>query len=154
RIALIRHPDFAKKVRNVVVEFASTTEQANLDRYIRGEDVSKAQLEQVWKTTTQASNNIWDHPFYADFLAAVREVNSKLTRDAQIRVFGGDPGPGDNRSRETAAVAVLKENVLQKHRKALVIYGSAHFYRKMPPEYLSTMGGEVGIANRLEVDYP
>jgi hypothetical protein len=54
RIALVRHPDFAKKVRSIVVEFASTTEQPTLDRYIRGENVSKARLEQVWKTTTQA----------------------------------------------------------------------------------------------------
>src|SRR5215470_5766569 len=33
RIALIRHPDFAKKVRSIVVEFGSTTEQSTLDRY-------------------------------------------------------------------------------------------------------------------------
>lgn len=41
RIALVRHPDFAKKVRAIVVEFGSTTEQSTLDRYIRGENVSK-----------------------------------------------------------------------------------------------------------------
>jgi hypothetical protein len=35
RIAVVRHPDFAKKVRSIVVEFASTTEQPTLDRYIR-----------------------------------------------------------------------------------------------------------------------
>ena len=40
RIALVRHPDFAKKVRSIVVEFGSTTEQSTLDRYIRGENVS------------------------------------------------------------------------------------------------------------------
>ena len=62
----------------------------------------------------------------ADFFAAVREVYSKLPANAHVRVFGGDPGPGDNRSRETAAVAVLKEQVLQKRGKALVIYGAAH----------------------------
>src|SRR5258708_1859052 len=106
RIAMVRHPDFAKKVRSIVVEFGSTTEQATLDRYIRGENVSRAQLEQVWKTTTQANNGIWDQPIYADFFAAVREVNSKLPAEARVRVFGGDPGPGDNRSRENAAVAV------------------------------------------------
>lgn len=97
RIALVRHPDFAKKVRSIVVEFASTTEQSTLDRYIRGENVSKAQLAQVWKTTTQAPNGIWDQPIYADFFAAVREVNSKLPAAARVRVFGGDPGPGDKR---------------------------------------------------------
>ena len=47
RIALVRHPDFAKKVRTIVVEFATTTEQTTLDRYIRGENVSRAQLGRV-----------------------------------------------------------------------------------------------------------
>ena len=154
RIALVRHPDFAKKVRSIVVEFASTTEQATLDRYIRGENVSRAQLEQVWKTTTQAANGVWDSPVYAEFLAAVRDVNSRLPADARIRVLGGDPGPGDNRSRETAAVSVLKEQVLQKHGKALVIYGAAHFYRTMPADYLSNMGQNIGIVRMLESDYP
>jgi heme-binding uptake protein ChaN (Tiki superfamily) len=154
RIALVRHPDFAKKVRFIVVEFASTTEQPTLDRYIRGENVSRAQLEEVWKTTTQAANGVWDHPIYADFLAAVRDVNSKLPADARIRVFGGDPGPGDKRSRETAAVDVLKEQVLQKHGKALVIYGAAHFYRAAPQDYLANMGDDIGIVRMLEKDYP
>src|ERR1700730_16258658 len=52
RIALVRHPDFAQKVRSIVVEFGSTTEQSTLDRYIRGENVSAVELAQVWKTTT------------------------------------------------------------------------------------------------------
>src|SRR5437588_5709575 len=69
RIALVRHPAFATKVRFIVVEFGSATEQSTLDRYIRGEDVSRAQLDQVWKTTIQAAggNRIWDSPIYADF---------------------------------------------------------------------------------------
>jgi hypothetical protein len=154
RIALVRHPDFAKKVRSIVVEFGSTTEQPTLDRYIRGENVPSAQLEQVWKTTTQGANGPWDSPVYAEFLAAVRDVNSRLPADARIRVLGGDPGPGDGRSRETAAVSVLKEQVLQKHGKALVIYGAAHFYRAMPRDYLSMMGEDIGIARMLDIDYP
>jgi hypothetical protein len=154
RIAMVRNPDFAKKVRSIVVEFGSTTEQSTLDRYIRGENISPAQLAQVWKTTTQAANGVWDDPIYADFFSAVRDVNSKLPADARIRVFGGDPGPGDNRSRETAAVSVLKEQVLQKHGKALVIYGAAHFYRTMDKDYLAMMGADIGIVRMLEVDYP
>jgi hypothetical protein len=155
RIAVVRHPDFAKKVRSIVVEFGSTSEQATLDRYIRGENVSAAQLAQVWKTTAQfrfADSPI--SPVYPDFFAAVRDVNSRLPADARVRVFGGDPGPGDNRSRETAAVSVLKEQVLQKHGKALVIYGAAHFYRTMPRDYLSGVGKDIGIARMLDVDYP
>src|SRR5207342_1294773 len=117
--------------------------------------VSRAQLEQVWKTTTQF--RFTDSPIlpiYPDFFAAVRDVNSRLPADARIRVLGGDPGPGDNRSRETAAVSVLKEQVLQKHGKALVIYGAAHFYRTMDKDYLAMMGADIGIVRMLEVDYP
>src|SRR5687768_11361986 len=154
RIAMVRHPDFAKKVRSIVVEFGSTTEQSTLDRYIRGENVSRAQLEQVWKTTTQSRNGVWNSSIYADFFAAVRDVNARVPAGARIRVFGGDPGPGDNRSRETAAVAVLKEQVLEKKGKALVVYGAVHFYRTMDEAYLSSMGKDVGIVRMLESEYP
>jgi hypothetical protein len=158
RIAVVHHPDFAKKVRSIVVEFGSTTEQSTLDRYIRGEDVAIAQMERVWRTTRQfnfrPAGEPVDGQFYIALFSAVRDVNSKLPADARIRVFGGDPGPGDNRSRETAAVSVLKEEVLQKHGKALVIYGAAHFYRTLPSDYLSTLGADIGIATMLEIDYP
>jgi hypothetical protein len=147
RIALVRHPDFVKKVRSIVVEFASTMEQSTLDRYIRGENVSRAQLERVWKTT---SNGVWDSPIYADFFTAVRDVNSRLPADALIRVFGGDPGPTDQRDRETAAVAVLEEQVLSQHGKALVIYGAAHFYRTAPASF----GTSAELASTLEKAHP
>jgi hypothetical protein len=81
-ISMVDNPAFRNKVRSIVVEFGSTTEQLTLDRYIRGENVSKAQLEQVWKTTTQASNGVWDSPNYMEFFAAVREINSKLQADS------------------------------------------------------------------------
>jgi hypothetical protein len=155
RIAIVRHPDFAKKVHSIVVEFGSTTEQATLDRYIRGENVSMAQLEQVWKSTTQAANGVWNSPIYADFFTAVRDVNSKLPPDARVRLLGGDPGLGGNPSRDAAAVSILKEEVLQKHGKALVIYGAAHFYLAAGDgrDFRSVVG-DVGIARTLEMDYP
>lgn len=154
RISLVRHPAFARKVQSIVVEFASITAQSTLDRYVQGGNVTEEQLKQVWRTTTQAANNIWDAPVYAEFFAVVREINRKLPAAERIRVFGGDPGPGDTRSRETAVMSVLKGQVLQKKSKALVIYGAVHFYRAFPEEYLSSMGGEMGLARRLEVDYP
>jgi hypothetical protein len=132
RLALVRDPAFARQVRSIIVEFASTTAQPILDRYIRGDNVPSTTLAQVWKST---SNGVWDSPIYADFFAAVREVNSKLPPDARIRVFGGDPGPTDQRDRETAAFAVVNEQVLSKHGKALLIYGAAHFYRNTPPSF-------------------
>jgi hypothetical protein len=154
RIALVRHPDFARKVRAVVVEFGSITEQATLDRYIRGETVPRSQLEQVWKTTAQAQFAELDSRFFVDFFNAIRDVNAHLPAASRIRVFGGDAGPSETRSREAAAVSVLKEQVLQKHEKALVIYGAAHFYRAAPADYLASMGQDVGIALMLDAAYP
>jgi hypothetical protein len=154
RIALVRNPGFAKKVRSIVVEFASTTEQSTLDRYIRGENVSPAELAQVCKTTTQGVNGLCESTNWADFFKAVRDVNSKRPADQQIRVLGGDPGPGDNRSREAAAVAITKDQVLEKHGKALVIYGAAHFYRALDKDYLAGTGDDNDIVKALDIDYP
>ena len=83
---------------------------------------------------------------YGDFFAAVREVNSRLPADARIRVFGGE----DNRNRVAAAVSILREQVLEKHGKALVIYGAAHFYKDDP----SSIGAGSGIVRLLEMAYP
>ncbi len=137
RIALLRHPDFAKKVRFIVVEFASTAQQPTLDRYIRGETVPIAALEQVWKTTTQSRSGVWDSPIYADFLAAVRDVNTPA---------------GSVMTRDASAISVLKQQVLEKHGKALVIYGAAHFYRTEVNQILTANGG--GITKLLQADYP
>ena len=154
RIALVRNPDFAKKVRSIVVEFASTTEQSTLDRYIRGENVPQAALEKVWEATSQGPD-AWTTPVYPAFFAAVRDVNSKLPANAKIHVFGGDPGPKGEQNRDAPAESILKEQVGQKHGKALVLYGAAHFFR--------TEGDVADVFNdsgagtmmmKLETDYP
>jgi hypothetical protein len=153
RIALIHHPDFAKKARTIVIECGSISEQSTLDRYISGESVPKAQLERVWKTTRNGPNGVCDDAVYTDFLAAVRDVNSTLPADARIRVLGGESPPAAN-GRENSTTSVLKEPVLRRHGKALIIYGAAHFYLTGPPEYLSSLGDNVGLADALDLEYP
>lgn len=150
RIALVRHPDFAKKVHFIVVEFGRNSQQATLDRYIRGEDVPRAQLEQVWKTTQVGGGG---SPIYPAFFAAVREVNLKLPADARVRVFGAEGAPG--MSGEKTAVTFLTQQVLHKRGKALVIYGFSHFWRTEPPDMLARDGGvETGIVRILEKTFP
>jgi hypothetical protein len=150
RIALVRHPEFARKVRSIVVEFATTTEQATLDRYIRGENVSRAELERV--RPTQLGSLTSEDPMYDEFFAAVREVNSGLPAEARIRVFGGE----DNRNRDAAAVAILEEHVLRKQGKALVIYGHAHFWRAAPkrPGGFIDDSRAIGFVRMLDSSYP
>jgi hypothetical protein len=98
--------------------------------------------------TSQAISGAWDSPVYAEFFAAVRDVNTRLPAAGQIRVLAGDPPAGSTMSRDASALSVLKEQVLQKSGKALVIYGAGHFYRTR--DYAE----DIGIARTLEVDYP
>jgi len=146
RIAVVRNPEFAKKVRFIVVEFGSTAQQPTLDRYIRGEDVPLAELQQVWKTTSQTSG-IWDSPVYSDFYAAVRDVNKNLPADAQVRVLAGDPPGGSGLGRDNSAFSVLQQQVLKTHGKALLIYGAGHLLRALP-------GPIPRITKLLDTSYP
>ncbi|MGH9666162.1 MAG: hypothetical protein ACRD9L_17185, partial [Bryobacteraceae bacterium] len=83
---------------------------------------------------------------------AVREVNMMLPADGRVRLFGGDPGAGDYRTRDTAVVSVLKEQMLQEHGKALPIYGPGHLFRTQDKiDFLPAVGG--GITRTLEQDY-
>jgi hypothetical protein len=153
RIALIRHPDFAKKVRTIVIECGSIAEQSTLDRYIRGESVKKAQLERVWKTTRNGPSGMCDSPVYTDFLAAAREVNSTLPADARIRVLGGEGGAAST-GRGNSTTSVLREPVFQRRGKALIIYGAAHFYLDAPADYRASMGDNIPLAGALDLEYP
>ena len=153
RIALIRHPDFAKKVRTIVIECGSIAEQSKLDRYIRGENVPKAELERVWKATRNGPNGMCDSPFYTDFLAAAREVNSALPPDARICVLGGESGAA-SMGRGNSTTSVMREPVLHRRGKALLIYGAAHFYLDAPADYRASMGENIPLAAALDLEYP
>src|ERR1700733_10166423 len=88
RLRLVRDPDFPFRVNSIIVEFGNSLHQAILDRYIAGEDVSQAELQQVWRDTTQVA--AWDAPVYAEFFATVREVNQKLPPLRRLHVIAGD----------------------------------------------------------------
>jgi uncharacterized iron-regulated protein len=139
RIALVRHPDFPKKVRTIVVEFGNSLYQPTLDRYIRGENVPLAELQPVWENTTQVG--VWDSPVYAQFFAAVREVNLKVPESQRLRVLAGDPAIDWSTVRDRVAydrimvrrdespASIVRNQVLAKGQKALLIYGAGHLFR-------------------------
>ena len=141
RKALIRDPTFARKVNDIVIEFGNPLHQAILDRYIDGEDVPAADLRRVWQDTTGLG--AWDSPVYADFLDAVRTENAGLPRGRRLRVLAADypidwsaiSGPADLPDldeRDRSAAAIIRREVLDRGRKALVIFGSLHIYRNRP----------------------
>lgn len=139
RLRLIRHPDFPNKAHFIIVEFGNSLYQPILDRYIQGDDVPLTELQQVWQNTTQVGSK--DSPVYAEFYAAVREINRKLPPAKRLRVIAGDPpidwskvetrsdfhefGDGDRRDFPVS----LNQVAVKKGEKALVIYGSSHISR-------------------------
>jgi hypothetical protein len=135
---LIRDPRFAKEVGNVVVEFGTATHQDILDRYVNGGAVSFAELRSVWGDVVGATPAVTGLG-YANFFAQVRTTNLSLPPERRIRVWGGEPvldwatvkTQEDIRpamaQRDTHPASIIKEQILAKDKKALVIYGNAHF---------------------------
>lgn len=139
--SLIRHPGFAGKVSDIVVEFGNGRYQSVMDRYIAGGDVREDELKVAWENTTQVSG-VWSSPIYRDFFASVRAFNRTLPAPRRIRVLLGDPpvdwtrviGPADddmNDWRDAHFAWVVEQEVLRKGRKALLFIGGAHIGRRV-----------------------
>jgi len=140
RLSLIRDPRFSATVNDIVVESGSSTHQAVMDRFIRGEEVPDKQLRLAWQDTTQADGT-WDVPMYEEFFKAVRAVNTSLPPERKLRVLLGDP-PFDwehatreesiriSSRREPFAAELIQREVLAKKRRALIIYGDMHFAKR------------------------
>jgi hypothetical protein len=131
---LIRSPDFSAKVNDIVVEFGNALFQDVIDRYVAGAKVPRAELQQVWRNTTQFF--VWDVAIYEQFYADVRAVNQSLPEARRLRILLGDP-PIDwtkvQRCEEWEAfmsrdydVKVVEKEVLSKNRKAPYINGFAN----------------------------
>src|SRR5690606_11775228 len=134
--AVVRDPRFARDVRNLVVEFGASSQQAVIDRYLAGETVPYAELRKVWNDTVG-----WTPPpalvGFAKFFVAVRDVNKSLPRDRQIKVWLGEP-PLDwtaatrdgiaaaMSARDTYPAARIQDKILAEGERALVIYGVGH----------------------------
>src|SRR5262249_34962550 len=162
RLSLIRDPRFVSVVNDIVVEFGSARHQEIMDRFARGEDVPYNTLRQIWQDTTQP-HTLWDAPIYEEFFRTVRVVNMSLPRERQIRVLLGDP-PVDWASvktgrdienfgnRDLHPATMIRREVLAKQRRALIIYGDAHLFRKNPntPPPSDPEGWALSIVGLLE----
>ena len=140
-VDLIRDPRFAKDVRNVVVEFGGAAQQETIDRYTDGQEVPYEQLRRVWNETVGWIPTV-TRLGYLNFFAQVRAVNQNLKPANRIHVWLGSP-PIDWSKINTREDAVqvlhetdrypanlIKSQILAKGKKALVIYGSAHFFEE------------------------
>lgn len=160
RAKLYADPRFTALVSDIVVETGNARHQAMMDRYIAGEDVPHKELRMAWMETT-APTDVMDKPIYEDMFRAIRDLNKTLPKDKQLRVLLGDKwydssqGPPKSRG-DDAVVEIIHREVLDKKRKALVVYGDMHLLRKpldtpvRPGETLTFRDGT--ITSLLEAD--
>jgi hypothetical protein len=145
RLRLIRDPAFARKVNDIVIEFANPIHQSVLDRFTDGEDVTSEELDRVWTVYKQKSAYA---PFYQQFVDAVRTLNRNLPPERRVRVVAGD---GSGTRRDQIAADQIRREVLDKNRKALVVFGGFHFLRKRP-EFLAKEFSTGSIVMLLQND--
>ena len=140
-LSLIRAADFPQKVNDIVVEFGNARYQSLVDRYVvDGADVSIQDLRRVWRDAVNIL--VWDAPVYERFFAAVREVNRHLPAGKRMRVLLGDPPFDWNQiqsnkqweaiaaQRNSHAADLIMREVVGKHQKALMFFGSIHVTRE------------------------
>ena len=150
-LALIRDPSFPEKVNDIEVECGNSLYQPILDRYISGEDVPFTEVRKVWRNTTQEMCGT--SGFFEQFFPLVREINRKLPPAERLRVLAGDPPINweevksfqDYRKfdRKASIASVMEKEVLSKHRKALMLFGTFHLFHS----------GDDAVA-LYEKDYP
>jgi hypothetical protein len=154
--SLIRNPAFLEKVNDIEVECGNSLYQPILDRYIAGEDVPFMEVQKVWRNTTQSMCGT--SAFFEQFFPLVRAINQKLPPGKRLRVLAGDPPIDwdevknwqDFRkffNRDASIASVMEKEVLSKHRKALMLFGTMHLVHGAGP-------GPSDAVTIYEKDYP
>jgi hypothetical protein len=147
---------FQKKLNDVVVECSNSLYQPLLDRYIAGEDVNLHEVRQVWRNTTQPMCGV--SAFYEQLFPLIRRLNQRQSPERRLRVLAGDP-PIDWKTvtkaedmykfnRDESIASVMKKEVLSKHRKAIMLFGTAHLFHGT-----MAMGIQSAVA-QYETTYP
>jgi hypothetical protein len=140
---LVSTPEFDDRVDDIVVEFGNSLYQKSVDRYIAGENVPFAQVRQAWRNMAGSVGP--PSPVYEEFFKAVRDANLKRKGKHQVRVVLGDPyvdwdaikdredlGPFVS-NRDSWFASVVKDEVLARKRRALLVMGWGHFLRRNGP---------------------
>ena len=141
--SLLATREFADRVDDIVVETGNSLYQKSVDRYVSGEDVPLEQVQKAWRNVVGVIGP--PSPVYASLYQAVRETNLKRRGKHQMRIVCGDPYIDWEKVKDREDIApylgnrdqwytqVVKDEVLAKHHRALLIMGWGHFLRGFPP---------------------
>jgi hypothetical protein len=138
--SLVRNPAFTEKVNDIAVECGNSLYESELDRDISGEDVPFIEVRKIWRNTTQPMCGL--SGFFEQFFPLGRTINQKLPPERRLRVLAGDPPIDWERvktfeeqsqymDRDASIASVMEREVLSKHRKALMLFGTFHLMHGM-----------------------
>jgi hypothetical protein len=139
-LSLIRDSRFAAAVNDIVMETVSARYQDAIDRFVHGDDVPSNALRKAWEDHTVVNSGISGQP--EEMIRAVRSVNASLPDARKLRVLAGDPpidwdnitSSQDHRRwielRDSYPADLIRRQVLDRGRRALVIYGQGHLQRR------------------------
>jgi hypothetical protein len=137
-LSLIRDARLPAAVNDIVIETLSSRYQDVIDRFVRGEDVSRDLLRKAWEDHTVPGTGAQ----VEDMIRAVRAVNASLGGDRKLRLIAGDPpidwdnitSAQDHRRwielRDTYPADLIRRQVLERGRHAVVVYGQGHLQRR------------------------
>lgn len=156
-LSLIRDPRFPTLVNDIVVECGNVRYQPILDRYIAGENVPFTEVQHVWRDTT-VFQMCGASGFYEQLYPVVRSLNQHLPATSRLRIVAADPPIDWSKSRsyddlrpffdrDGSIASVMEREVLSKHRKALMLFGTFHLVHGGGP-------GEGDAVTRYERHYP
>jgi hypothetical protein len=138
-LSLVRDQRFPNPATDIVIETASARYQDVLDRFVRGDDVERGVLRKVWEDHSVA-NSLGVQA--EELIRAVRTVNASLSDARRLRVIAGDPPidwdnvttAQDHRRwielRDSYPADLVRRQVLDRGRRALVVYGQGHLQRR------------------------
>jgi hypothetical protein len=138
-LSLVHDSRFPDVVNDIVIETASARYQDAIDRFVRGDDVDRTVLRRAWEDHTVA-NSLGVQA--EELIHAVRVVNASLGEARKLRVIAGDPpidwdnivSGQDNwrwiELRDSHPADLIRRQVLDRGRRALVVYGQGHLQRR------------------------
>jgi hypothetical protein len=139
-LSLIRDSRFHAAVNDIVIETATARYQDALDRFVRGDDVPYDVLRKAWEDHTVVNSGLSGQT--EEMIRAVRSINASLSDARKLRVIAGDPpidwenvtsGEDHHRwieLRDSYPADLIRRQVLDRGRRALVIYGQGHLQRR------------------------
>src|SRR5437868_7181352 len=136
---LVATPAFADRVDDIVMEFGNSLYQKSVDEYVSGKDVPIEKVERAWRNTVGGIGP--PSPVTEWLYRAVREANIKRRGKHQMRILCGDPYIDWDKvqtmkdvnpylaHRDDWYAQVVKDEVIARHHRALLIMGAMHFLR-------------------------